>query len=174
MNNVLKEKQDVIIGVILALIVGLLLGFGAGRQTSGMGGETAMSDNTPATTTKNSAGTTLYGAQKVPVTGVVSEGNSVSALDQSAGKKILLKSVMLSQEAWVAIRDSSGKTLGAGLFSAGVHYDVSVSLLRATEAGQNYQALIYFDDGSKTFNLKTETIVLNPDGSVAGSTFNVK
>ena len=60
------------------------------------------------------------------------------------------------------------------LFPAGEQYDVSVPLLRATEAGQNYQALIYFDDGTKTFNLKTETIVLNPDGSVAGATFNVK
>jgi hypothetical protein len=83
----------------------------------------------------------------------------------------MVTSATLSQEAWIAIRDASGRTLGAALFPAGPQSNVSVPLLRATASGESYQALVYFDDGTKTFNLKTETIVLNADGSVAGTTF---
>ena len=84
---------------------------------------------------------------------------------------VAVASATLSDEGWIAVRDSEGKTLGAALFAPGTYENVSVPLLRATSAGETYQVLIYFDDGTKTFNLHTETIVLNPDGTVAGTTF---
>lgn len=171
--NTLKQRKDLIIGVVLALIVGLLLGYGWGRQNSGAGG-IVMSPKLEATTsTKTMSGDAqLLGSKSVPSTAVVAEGDSVSVVTQPAGTNVRVRFVMLSQEGWVAIRNAQGITLGAALFAPGDHTNVSVPLLKSTVAGQNYQALIYFDDGTKTFNLKTETIVLNPDGSVAGTTFN--
>ncbi|MDR3571884.1 MAG: hypothetical protein P4L81_06910 [Candidatus Pacebacteria bacterium] len=161
-----------IIGVIAALVVGLLLGYGWGRQMSGAA-DISMTDEQPTTAATNTTATNkLLGSQGEQTTGTVAQGNAVAVLNQAAGTSVMLKSVTLTEEGWVAIRDASGRTLGAALFSAGTHADVTVPLLRPTEAGQNYQALIYFDDGSKTFSLKTETIVLNPDGSVAGGSFN--
>lgn len=171
--NTSKAHQQMVLWLFIALLVGLLIGFGAGRQTAGDGG-VMMSDQVAATSTASttSAGTHLLGQSSAAApAGVVAEGNSVSIMGQTAGKSVMVKSAMLSQEGWVAIRDSSGITLGAALFSAGSHANVSVSLLKPTTSGQTYQALIYFDDGTKTFNLKTETIVLNADGSVAGTTF---
>lgn len=173
--NVLKQHRDVITGVVIALIIGLLLGYGWGRQMGGAA-NMMMSSEVPAATSTSttSAGATLLGSSSKPVSGTVAEGNSLTVANQSAGMSVKISSVMLSQEAWIAVRDSNGITLGAALFPAGTRADVSVPLLKPMQAGQNYQALIYFDDGSKTFSLKTETIVLNPDGSVAGATFNVQ
>lgn len=169
--DVIKKNREMIIGVVIALVVGLLLGYGWGRQMGGAG-DIVMSDQVAATSTAaTSSASDLMGSGNAPVTGVVAEGDSLTLAGQPAGMSVAVKSVTLSQESWVAIRDSSGITLGAALFPPGTHTDVSVPLLKATEAGQSYQALIYFDDGTKTFNLKTETIVLNADGSVAGTTF---
>ncbi len=173
--DTLKERKDVIIGVVLALIVGLLLGYGWGRQTGGAA-ETMSTTEVAGTSTgeMRTSGTGLTGSTGGAVTGTVAEGDSVSVVDQPAGMDVAIRSVTLTQAGWVAVRDSKGTTLGAALFPAGTHSNVSVPLLKPTVAGGNYQALIYFDDGTKTFNLKTETIVLNPDGSVAGSAFNAR
>jgi len=101
-------------------------------------------------------------------------GDSVSVSSQGAGMSVTVASVSLSQPGWIAIRDNTGRTLGAALFPAGTHADVSVPLLRATQAGQRYQALLYFDDGKKSFDLHTETLVENSDGSIAGTTFSAQ
>lgn len=171
--NIFTERRDVVIGVVLALVVGLLIGFGWGRQTAGGADMAAASAQTASTSTgqKIVGGDLIGSSGKTPVEGTVAQGDSVSVASQPAGMSVALTSVTLTQEGWVAIRDSSGTTLGAALFAPGTHAGVSVALLKPTIAGGNYQALMYFDDGTKMFNLKTETIVLNPDGSVAGATF---
>lgn len=168
----IKRNQTVIIGVVAALIVGLLGGYGWGRQSAGVGNMGMSTEQSATTTAATSASVQLLGSnEKGAASTVVAEGNSVIIANQAAGIKVSIDSVTLSQPGWVAIRNSSGVTLGAALFPAGAHTYVSVPLLEPTEAGETYQALIYFDDGTKTFNLKTETIVLNSDGSVAGTTF---
>lgn len=172
--EVIKQHREVIVWVVVALLVGFALGFGSGRQTAPGSGSpiAAESSSTSASTMATSAGAYLLGSSETaPASGVVAEGNSVSVADQPAGMNVTVESLMLSQAGWVAVRDASGVTLGAALFPAGSHTGVSVPLLEPTEAGQTYQVLIYFDDGTKTFNLKTETIVLNMDGTVAGATF---
>ncbi len=169
--NILTERRDVVIGVAVALIVGLLLGFGWGRQL-GYAGMASAPVTTSTSTEQTMQGGNLIGStSKTPVQGTVSEGNALTGDNQVAGMSVDLNSVPLTRAGWVAIRDESGRTLGAALFAPGTHSDVSVPLLRSTQADGSYQAIIYFDDGTKTFSLKTETIVLNADGSVAGATF---
>lgn len=171
-TNTFTQRMDVLIGVIVALVIGLLLGYGWGRQMGGAGD--MKMDTTQAATSTQPAGASLIGSPQTKVTGTVAEGNSLTVVDQAAGMNVAVRSVTLTEKGWIAIRDESGSTIGAALVAAGTHSDVSVPLLKPTKAGQNYQALIYFDDGTKTFDLQTETIVLNPDGSVAGATFNAQ
>lgn len=84
---------------------------------------------------------------------------------------VVVASVTLNQSSWIAIRDESGSILGAGLFPAGTQTDVSVPLLRGTEAGQHYQVLIYVDDGNKQFDFHKDALLTGADGSVVGTTF---
>lgn len=168
--DTIRSNKGVIIGVIVALVIGLLIGYGVGRGVR-VGDEMTEHATSTSSTAATSSIQHLLGGTMTSAPTVVAEGNSVSVEDQPAGMSVMLASATLSQEAWIAVRDSMGRTLGAALFPAGTQKDVTVPLLRTTSAGENYQVLVYFDDGTKTFNLKTETIVLNPDGTVAGATF---
>lgn len=96
----------------------------------------------------------------------------VSVLDQPAGNSVTVSSATLAQDGWLAVRDSEGRVLGAARLDAGTASDVMVELLRATEAGQHYQVLVYVDDGDKEFDLKKDTLVMKADGSVAGASFS--
>ncbi|HTR18931.1 MAG TPA: hypothetical protein VMH91_03080 [Candidatus Paceibacterota bacterium] len=166
-----QGKTGLIIA-ILALIVVLVGGWYV--TTTERAGYTPEHDMMMGTTTHQTVPTTTVMGTQVQNPTEIAQGNSLTIADQPAGTEITVQSLSLSQEGWVAIRDSEGKTLGAALFPPGVQQSVSVPLLRATTAGDTYQALIYFDDGTKTFNLKTETIVLNMDGTVAGTTFTAQ
>lgn len=140
-------------------------------------GETATS--TPVSTTTKASGGRESGVQlpNLPdaASKIIAEEDAVLVADQLTGESVSVMSVTLSKPGWVAIRDERGWTLGAGWFDAGTHANVSVPLLRATEAGQRYQALLYIDTlGDHTFDLHGETLVTNPDGSVAGTTFVTK
>lgn len=103
-----------------------------------------------------------------------SDGEAVSVSDQQAGETVMLDSVTFSETGWVAIRDDRGWTLGAKRFEPGTYSDVAMTLLRATEAGQRYQALLYIDDGDKQFDFKKEILVTRSDGSVGGMMFSTQ
>jgi hypothetical protein len=164
-------KSGVIIGVIVLLVVLIGGWFITVRERHGMmaGNEIAA---TSTSTTASSTGMSATSGMTNPTT--MASGDSVTVATQAAGTLVLLQSLSLSQSGWVAIRDNAGRTLGAALFPAGTESNVSIPLLRATSAGERYQALLYFDDGKKSFNLHTETLVENADGTVAGTMFSVK
>lgn len=103
-----------------------------------------------------------------------SDNEYIAVKDQLAGSTVTVDSVTFTQTGWVAIRDDRGWTLGAARFEAGTHDAVEVPLLRATEAGQRYQALLYIDDGDGKFDLDKEILVTRSGGSVAGMTFSVQ
>ena len=136
------------------------------------------------TTTENAAPTGNVGSKVTPgsLLGpttddapiIAGSDESLDVADQPAGMSVMVKSTKLVQTGWVAVRDSSGRTLGAGRFEAGVHMNIEVPLLRATTAGERYQALIYVDDGDKAFDLKKDILVTNDDGSVAGVLFSAQ
>jgi hypothetical protein len=125
------------------------------------------------TTVMSSSPTTTVPSEALPGAPVAqASGESVTVQDQAAGESVQVASVRLSETSWIAVRDENGKTLGAALFPAGTQTDVSVPLLRATEAGQHYQALIYVDNGDHQFDLHADTLIVNADGTVAGTAFN--
>lgn len=100
-----------------------------------------------------------------------SDDESIAVEDQVASSSIKVSSVTFTQTGWVAVRDDRGWTLGAKRFEAGTHTDVTMTLLRATEAGQRYQALLYVDDGDGKFDLDKEILLTRSGGSVAGVMF---
>jgi hypothetical protein len=100
-------------------------------------------------------------------------GASLNVADQPAGLEVRVSSLLLTENGWVGIRDIEGRVLGAGRFEAGTFKDVTVPLLRATVAGESYQALLYVDDGDKEFDLHKDILISGPDGGVAGTNFKV-
>lgn len=130
---------------------------------------TSMTDTSGTGETTQTTSSTDTSAEHTPVLPV--SGSAVTVKDQPAGDTVTVESATLPQLGWIAVRDSDGRTLGAGRFDAGTVTNVQVPLLRATEPGQRYQVLLYVDDGDKAFDLHTDTLVTNADGSVAGATF---
>lgn len=99
-------------------------------------------------------------------------GESVSVQDQRATSSVMVASMSLSKASWIAIKDAKG-ILGAGWFPAGATAG-AVPLLRATKAGESYQAVIYADDGDKQFDMHKDSLVMSTDGSPVASSFMAK
>src|SRR3989344_5391168 len=153
-----SPSNRIVAGIILALV--FIGGWWLIATNASNGGKASIE-------TQNDQLTGSYSEQVQPgsVLGPLSEetptitasSESIDAADPGAG---------------MAGRDGNGRTLGAGRFEPGVHTDVDVPLLRTTEAGQSYQALIYVDDGDKEFDLHKDILVTKEDGSVAGDIFS--
>ncbi|MCK5096033.1 MAG: hypothetical protein KAR24_01620 [Candidatus Pacebacteria bacterium] len=98
---------------------------------------------------------------------------SISVIDQEAGNIVHVSQAVLENEAWVAIREDRdgqlGNILGAYRYPAGTNSG-SVELLRGTEKGNIYYAVIYIDDGDKDFDFKKDTIV-EENGKVLAAKF---
>lgn len=101
-------------------------------------------------------------------------GEAIVVTDQPAGSKVVVASVTLKERGWIAVRDNNGRVLGAGRFEAGTSKDVVVELLRATVSGEKYQVLLYVDDGDNQYDLHKDSLVMNADASVAGTTFSAQ
>ena len=127
-------------------------------------GEGAMATTSSSTTSDSSTTGNLNPS-------MVGTGEAVTVRDQAAGDSVAVASVTLVQQGWVAIRDDSGRVLGAALFNTGTWSDVSVPLLRATSASSSYQVLLYADDGDKQFDLHKDILITGSNGGVAGTTF---
>lgn len=85
-------------------------------------------------------------------------GESVSVENQAAGSSVVITSMHLTRESWVAVRDAAGWVLGAARFAPGTTSG-TVRLLRETEAGQNYAVIIYIDNGNRIFDIYEDAVV---------------
>ncbi len=160
----------IIAGIIVVL---LIIGAWYAGTKSKVGSTIASTTAGSVVDTSTSTAASASGAASLANTGAELNvsGGLITVNDQGAGSIVTVASVTLPKLGWVAIRDNTGRTLGAALFPAGTHANVQVPLLRATEPGQRYQALIYTDDGDKQFDLHKDTLLTNADGTVAGTTF---
>lgn len=100
--------------------------------------------------------------------------DTVAVRDQAVGDRVHLDEVILTASGWVAIHetnpdDSLGAILGAARFDTGV-WQGEVLLLRDTQKGKRYQAVIYHDDGDKEFDFKKDVIVMR-DGAPVMTSF---
>ena len=104
----------------------------------------------------------------------VASGETITALDQPAGAYVVVADVKLAKPSWVVIRGTNGRALGAAWFNESTKSFV-VPLMKPTVAGETYQAVIYVDDGDKTFTLHAaDTLVTDTEGAPVSSTFKTK
>ena len=91
---------------------------------------------------------------------VAASGESLAVMNQDAGMSVKISAMELTRESWVAIKEvASNRILGAGRFPPGATAG-TVKLLRGTQAGGKYEALIYVDDGEKKYDLHADDLVL--------------
>ena len=102
-----------------------------------------------------------------------SMGETVTISNQPAGRSVTISDMTIARKSWVAVKDTSGSILGAALFAAG-STSGRVPLLRATRAGERYEALIYIDNGDKAFNLRKDLLVSAADGSPVSTAFTAQ
>jgi hypothetical protein len=95
--------------------------------------------------------------------------------DQPAGLEVFVKKIDLPKSGWLAIREDNGKgepgnILGAQLFDPGMTSG-KVELLRNTEEGKIYYAMILSDNGDRAFIPKMDLPVLGIDGQPLSVSF---
>jgi hypothetical protein len=156
------ENQNVRLATVFVggLIIGLGLYWVFDRDEAA---QTNVQNETPATST----------------TAATIQGNSgVIILEQTAGRSVKISQLAFEQAGWVAIRDDVNgapgpRILGAQLFAKGATSG-QVSLLRATEPGKSYYALLHVDDGNtKAFDSKMDKPLLDASGKQVMVRFQV-
>ena len=170
-NNNIVRNWLMGVGAALVVLVGITFVFHTRETLSPViaGAESTTTGST-STPIKNNPGTfaTAAGTMTTP-----SMGEIVSVEDQRAGSSVVITSMTLARKSWIAIKDTHGSILGAGLFPANATSG-SVSLLRKTTAGGRYEVLIYVDNGDKAFELRKDTLVTSSDGSPVSTAFNAQ
>lgn len=152
--------------VVIALIVGIILGFAIGNYTQrGKGGvavDEALDDDTA--------------APEVVVAGAELEGDAVavSTVDQPAGKIVLVSNVTLDKTAWLAVQNYSdgqlSNVLGAHRLAAGNYASDIIDLVIPTVADKTYAITVFYDEGDLNFSRKNDIPVLK-SGSPIFATF---
>src|SRR3989338_6986198 len=102
--------------------------------------------------------------------------NIILVHDQKAGINVEIESVNLKNTGWVVINESvngvPGNILGAQLFDSGSNSGI-VELLRGTEEGKIYYAIIRQDDGDRAFDLTKDILMTDTDGKFVSTEFKV-
>ena len=173
----MDTKSWAITGIVAVVLIGLVWwAIAAQRASSPVVGTGSMATSTTQTGDDAAGQPREAAAPAAPAkSGVsaVAAGETVSTIDQPAGESVAIAQATLKKPSWIAIKDTAGRILGAGWFSASGE-NLSVPLLRATVAGEVYQAVIYADDGDKRFDFKADTLLTSVDGAPVSSTFRAQ
>lgn len=170
--------------VVAALVIGLLVGFFIGRSW-GSKYEEEDDDNgikieETASTTKDadvSAKADSAKTDSVKEVAPVAAPNTnttgtLAVADQSAGSVVTVSKVTFSAAGWIVVREDTGSgmgsILGAQWLPAGTHENVTVDLLRKTEAKKNYFVVLHGDNGDKKFDKAVDGEVMVGGKAVSG------
>lgn len=95
--------------------------------------------------------------------------NAIEVDDQKVGSAVVIKSVKFERAGWVAIHDdvngTPGNILGAAWFPSGENSG-AVELLRNTESGKTYFAMLHNDDGDKKFDHKIDVPLTDASSTI--------
>jgi hypothetical protein len=172
-NNNIVRNWLIGIGVALFVIVGITFAMHRKETLAPLMAIDQATTTSSATSTVGPTSTGISSGTAAPAVTTPSMGETVTVLDQKAGRSVAIDSMSLTRKSWIAIKDTKGYILGAGLFPASATSG-SVPLLRATAAGERYEVLIYVDGGDHVFNFHTDMLVVAADGSPVGSAFNAQ
>ena len=101
---------------------------------------------------------------------ILTGGNAIAVNDQPPGMNVAAALVTLAQDGWVVIHEDAdgqpGRILGAQLFNAGQSQSGTVELLRGTEEGRVYYAMLHSDDGDRQFDHTKDLTIRDPQGNI--------
>lgn len=112
-------------------------------------------------------------APTVPDQVSTASGETVTVEDQAAGTSVVVADVKITKPSWVAVRDTRKWYPGATWLGAS-QSQVTIPLLRSTEAGKTYEVVIFVDDGDKEFEIHGDALVTSSQGAPVSSTFTAK
>ncbi len=149
---------------IIGAVIGILAGFSLGAYWYNVSPKRA---EAPEKTTNTE---TISNTDGKVTLSAVDESAMIAISDQQAGDVVLVNAVALGSQGWVAIREGNagqlGNILGARRIDAGAWSTIAVELLRGTEVGKAYFAVLYKDNGDGEFDHKTDSLI-----EVAGKTY---
>ena len=156
--------------MIITFIIGLLVGAGAvwlwyANDRAANKGDTT--DDTKATSTNQGA------SSATPVS-----GGSVAVSNQPAGTEVIITNLVMPKDGWVAIHEDlngvPGSILGAHRYDAGTVQNADISLLRGTQAGMKYYAVLHEDDGDRAFDPHVDMPMQGLGGELISATFTAQ
>lgn len=120
------------------------------------------------------------GATGVSLTGQISAGlptgqpgagrNAVSVEDQKPGNNVIVESLTFAVTGWAVIHDDNngkpGHILGAHRFNVGTYTGQNVELLKGTEEGKVYYAMLHADDGDRQFDYRVDLPLKDETGNM--------
>ena len=142
----------------VAFLLGLLLG--AGLLWIGFRNETLKTlTQTPIETQERESGEVSAGdtSSRADSPQRIMRESFILVDAQAAGMSTLIRKVNIPQNGWGGVYEDNmgqpGNALGAARLDAGLHENVTVSLLRATATSASYHAVIHRDNGDRVFSL---------------------
>ena len=101
----------------------------------------------------------------------------ISVSRQIPGNVVLVKSLSMPINGWIAVHDdlngNPGKVLGAYYLPVGSYSHQLVPLLRGLEEGRSYFAVIHGDNGDKSFDFTVDQPLKDSAGAMQKATFEV-
>lgn len=146
------DRNNIIIGGIILVILAGGLGFWAGRAGY-------FSKSAPEGAIQENSSPDLLAGE-----------NAIAVNDQPPGMAVAISFITFAHDGWVVIhedRDNKpGNILGAQRFNAGERQSGSVELLRATEPEKVYYAMLHSDDGDRQFAREKDLPIADPQGNI--------
>lgn len=167
-----EANKSLVIAVIITFVIAFWLGFLVGWLITGrrtdQGLTTFQGEKNRLLSEKENMGATQ---KPLPTSG---EENSIRGEDQLAGENASMDMITFDREGWVVIHEDNegapGAILGAAWLPAGSHKNVNIALLRNTEPGRRYYAMLHHEvnDGSKShlFDLGKDLPMQDAGGNI--------
>ena len=156
----MSQNQTIALVVVVAVVAGGV-GFWFGTMNARPEAPASASD-----ITDEAAGNQPTAGADLTLSG---GANTIAVDDQDAGSTATIRMATLSEEGWVVIHEDwgggPGNILGARRLSAGEHQAVVIELLRSTEGGKVYYAMLHRDDGDKAFAHTRDLPIMDAEGS---------
>ena len=142
-------KKAANVTTLIVFVVAFLLGYGTSARIVNRNRTGSM--DIPKTAGADAAYSL---ADIASATAELSGANAIATGDQPAGVAVAVE-VNTDKTAWAVIHEEAagkpGNILGAQLFPAGKHLG-TIALLRGTEAGKKYYAMLHADNGDRAFD----------------------
>ena len=156
----MMDRHQQVIAAAVLLIVGGALGFAAGRA--------AERGIVPSWKTPELFSPASRPSPQLAGT-VLSGGNAIAVSDQAPGATVAVSFVTLAGSGWAVIHEerdgAPGAILGARRFDTGSGQSGTVELLRPTEEGRVYLAMLHGDDGDRQFDHTQDLPIRDPQGN---------